>query len=144
MPTLLNDVPPEWAGRVFLHPIHQDAFRDSVSLIADLRQCRNYRDYYQFQQKLLGKVLETQEHRRACRRMATRLRKGKAAYADAPVLRSGEDPGDPGSSELEADVCERVDRSAALAEEAIRENGLFPNDPDADDVNTSIIGLGHL
>jgi hypothetical protein len=60
VPMLLNDMPPEWAGRVFLHPIHQDAFRDSVQLIADLRQCRNYRDYYQFQQRLLGKVLEIQ------------------------------------------------------------------------------------
>ncbi len=110
MPTLLNDMQPEWAGRVFLHPIHQDAFRDAVQLIADLRQCRNYRDYYQFQQSLLRKVLEVQEHRGACRRMAIRLRKGKASPSGAPGLRSGEDPDDPASWELEADVCERVDR----------------------------------
>jgi hypothetical protein len=110
VPMLLNDMPPEWAGRVFLHPLHQDAFRDSVQLIADLRQCRNYRDYYQFQQKLLGKVLEIQEHRGACRRMAARLRKGKTAPAGGTGLRSGDDPHDPGSWELEADVCERVDR----------------------------------
>jgi hypothetical protein len=110
VPTLLNDMPPEWAARVFLHPIHRDAFRDSVELIADLRKCQTYRDYYQFQQKLLGKVLEIQEHRGACRRMAKRLRKGKAVPAGSPDLRSGEDLDDPGSWELEADVCERVDR----------------------------------
>jgi hypothetical protein len=110
VPTLLNDMPPDWAGRVFLHPIHQDAFRDAVQLIAGLRQCSNYRDYYHFQQELLGKVLEVQEHRGACRRMAIRLRRGKARPADAPGLQSREDPDDPNSWELEADVCERVDR----------------------------------
>jgi hypothetical protein len=107
---LLNDMPPEWADRVFLHPIHQAALRESVQLIADLRQCRSYSDYYLFQQNLLGKVLEIQGHRGACRRMAKRLRRGKSAPAGSPELRSGEDPSDPECWELEADVCERVDR----------------------------------
>jgi hypothetical protein len=110
MPVLLNDMPPERAGRLFLHPLHHEAFQASVRLIVGLRQCRTYPDYYRFQQELLEKILEVQEHRGACRRAAKRLRSGKAVPADAPGLRSGEDPNDPDCWELEADVCERVDR----------------------------------
>jgi hypothetical protein len=110
MPTLLNDMPLERAGRVFLHPIHQEAFPVLVQLIIDLRKCRTYPDYYQFQQTLLDKVLEIQRHRLACRRVALRLRAGKRLPADAPDLRSGEDVHDPESWQLEVDVCERVDR----------------------------------
>lgn len=110
VPTLLNDMPLERAGRIFLHPIHQDAFPALVQFIVDLRHCRTYPDYYRFQQELLDKVLEVQGHRAACRRVARRLRAGRAIPSDAPELRSGEDVNDPESWELEADVCERVDR----------------------------------
>jgi len=107
---LLNDMPLERAGRLFLHPIHQEAFSALVQFITNLRQCRTYPDYYQFQQTLLGKVLEVQEHRAACTRVARRLRAGRTVPADAPARRSNEDVNDPESWELEADVCERVDR----------------------------------
>jgi hypothetical protein len=33
---------------MFLHPIQQEAFGTLVSLIANLRQCREYVDYYDF------------------------------------------------------------------------------------------------
>lgn len=110
MPKLVNDMPLEQANRLFLHPIHQDAFGVCVQLIADLRQCRTYRDYYRFQQDLLEKILEVQEHRALCTRIAKRLRRGEAVPANAPELRSGEDPNELGSWELEVAVCERVDR----------------------------------
>jgi hypothetical protein len=110
VPTLLNDMPLERAGRLFLHPIHQDAFPALVQFIVDLRQRRTYPDYYRFQQELLDKVLEVQGHRAACRRVARRLRTRRTIPSDAPELRSGEDVNNPESWELEADVCERVDR----------------------------------
>ena len=66
VPVLLNDMPLERSGRIFLHPIHQDAFPALVQFIVDLRHCRTYPDYYRFQQELLGKVLEVQGHRAAC------------------------------------------------------------------------------
>jgi hypothetical protein len=110
VPTLLNDMPLERANRLFLHPIHQETFPRLVQFIIDLRRCRRYPDYYRFQQALLDKVLEIQEHRLACRRVARRLRAGKTVPTDAPELRSGEDMTNPESWDLEVDVCERVDR----------------------------------
>jgi hypothetical protein len=107
VPTLLNDMPLERAGRLFLHPIHQDAFPALVQFIIDLRHCRTYPDYYRFQQELLDKVLEVQGHRAACRRVARRLRTRRTIPSDAPELRSGEDVHNPESWELEAgrDLC---------------------------------------
>jgi hypothetical protein len=109
VPTLLNDMPLERAGQIFLHPIHQEAFPVLVQFIVDLRHRRTYPDYYRFQQELLDKVLGVQSQRAACRRVARRLRAGRM-MPSAPELRSGEDVNDPESWELEADVCERVDR----------------------------------
>jgi hypothetical protein len=109
VPTLLNDMPLERASGVFLHPLHQNAYRDLAQLILALRQCRKYEDYYHFQQDLLGRVLAAQEHRAACNRVVRRLRSCKGVPADAPDLRSGA-PDSLEDWELEVDVCERVDR----------------------------------
>lgn len=95
VPTLLNDMPLERAGQIFLHPIHQEAFPALVQFIVDLRNCRTYPDYYRFQQELLDKVLEVQGHRAACRKVARRLRAGRTIPSDAPELRSGENVKDP-------------------------------------------------
>ncbi len=119
MPQLLNDMPLERANQLFMHPLHQDAFRHLVELIVSLRQCRTYEDYYHFQQELLGKVLAVQEHRGACTRVATRLRKHRGVPADAPELRSDTDPNDTESWKLEADVCERVDRQLRSIADAL-------------------------
>jgi hypothetical protein len=116
---MLNDMPLDWAGRLFLHPLHQETFGTLVSLIANLRQCREYADYYDFQQDLLTKVIEVQAHRSACRRVAHRLRTGKSVPPDAPALRSREDVNDPANWELEADVCERVDRQLRSIADAL-------------------------
>jgi hypothetical protein len=70
-------MPLDRANRVFLHPIHQDAARDIVQLVADLRVCNNYLDYYDFQQALLCKVLDVQAHRGSCTRVAKRLYGGR-------------------------------------------------------------------
>lgn len=43
MPTLLNDMPLARAGRVFLHPIHQEVFPALVQFIVDLRHCQTTR-----------------------------------------------------------------------------------------------------
>jgi hypothetical protein len=116
---LLNDMPLEWAGRVFLHPIHQETFGTLVSLIVDLRRCRQYADFYDFQQSLLAKVIDVQAHRQAYRRIAHLLRDGKQPPTDAPDLRSGDDAHDAASWELEADVCERVDRQLRSVADAL-------------------------
>jgi hypothetical protein len=81
-----------------------------VRLITALRQCRSAEDFYDFQQDLLARVLEVQEHRAGCRRVAKLLRQGKAVPADAPELRSTDPATSPETWNLEADVCERVDR----------------------------------
>lgn len=112
-------MPLEWAGKVFLHPIHQETFGTLVSLIAALRQCRAYADFYAFQQDLLTKVIELQEHMGSCRRIAHRLRDNRRLPANAPELRSGEDVHDAASWELEADVCERVDRQLRSVADAL-------------------------
>ena len=119
MPVLLNDMPLERSNRLFLHPIHQEAFGALVQLIADLRGCRAYTDYYGFQQELLRRILQVQEHRAACTRVAKRLRTGRRVPADAPDLRSGDNAGDPESWELEADACERVDRQLRSVGDAL-------------------------
>lgn len=119
MARLLNDMPLEWAGRVFMHPIHQETFATLVSLIADLRQSRNYPDFYEFQQGLLAKVIEVQKHRLACRGAARRLRAGKDLPSDAPELRSDGDIRDAATWELEVDVCERVDRQLRSIADAL-------------------------
>lgn len=116
---LLNDMPLDWAGRVFLHPIHQGIPATLVSLIADLRQCQEYADYYDFQQGLLAKVIEVQAHRLACRRVARRLRAGERLPSDAPELRSVGDVHDAATWELEMDVCERVDRQLRSVADAL-------------------------
>jgi hypothetical protein len=110
MPRLLNAMPVDRANRLFLHPIHQTAVQDLVKLIIDLRQCDRYEDYFQFQQDLLEKVLQIQEHRAACTRILKRMQSGRGLPADVPELHSGENPNDADSWGLEADVCERVDR----------------------------------
>ena len=107
---LLNDMPLDRANRRCLHPIHQDTYKTLVSLIANLRQCRSFEDFHHFQQTLLEEILKIQGHGQACAWVAKRLRKGRTLPADAPELRSGEDIHDPESWELEADVCERVER----------------------------------
>jgi hypothetical protein len=110
MPALLNDMPVDRVNQLFMHPIQQDAFHSLVQLIAELRLCREYPDYNQFQQELLIKILDVQTHRGACTRVVKRLRSGKAVPADAPELRVEEDVNDLDSWELEVAVCERVDR----------------------------------
>jgi hypothetical protein len=118
MPLMLN-MPLERANRISMHPLHQETVSTVAELISVLRQCRIPEDYYNFQQDLLERVLAVQEHRLVCRGIARRLRQGKAVPADAPELRSGEPVTDPESWELEADVCERVDRQLRSIADAL-------------------------
>src|SRR5437763_16826549 len=87
---LLNDMPLERTNQIFRHPIHQDGVCTLVRLITALRQCRSAEDFYDFQQELLARVLEAQEHRAGCRRGAKLLPQGTAVPAGAPELRSTE------------------------------------------------------
>jgi len=116
---LLNDMPLDRANRLYLHPIHQDTYKTLVSLIANLRQCRSFEDFHHFQQTLLEEILKIQGHGQACAWVAKRLRKGRTVPADAPELRSGEDIHDPESWELEADVCECVERQLRSIADAL-------------------------
>ena len=116
---LLNDMPLDRANRLYLHPIHQDTYKTLVSLIANLRQCRSFEDFHHFQQTLLEEILKIQGHGQAGAWVAKRLRKGRTVPADAPELRSGEDIHDPESWELEADVCERVERQLRSIADAL-------------------------
>lgn len=116
---LLNDMPLDRANRLYLHPIHQDTYKTLVSLVANLRQCRSFEDFHHFQQTLLEEILKIQGHGQACAWVAKRLRKGRTVPADAPELRSGEDIHDPESWELEADVCERVERQLRSIADAL-------------------------
>jgi hypothetical protein len=110
VPEFLNDMPLERTNQLFMHPIHQDAYGTLIELITELRRCQTNSEYYQFQYKLLAKVLEVQKHRAACSRVAKRLRNGRTVPADAPELRSDANPNDLDTWELEITVCERVDR----------------------------------
>ena len=110
MPKLLNDMPLAWADELFRHPLHQETFGTLVLMIDRLRQCRNFADYYGFQQDLLARVDVVQAHRLVCRGVARRLRAGRGLPTGAPELRSSGDVHDPATWELEVDVCERVDR----------------------------------
>jgi hypothetical protein len=116
---LLNDMPLDRANRLYLHPIHQDTYKTLVSLISDLRQCRSFEDFHHFQQALLEEILEIQGCGKACAWVAKRLRKGRTVPAGAPELRSGGDVYDPESWELEADVCERVERQLRSIADAL-------------------------
>lgn len=110
---------PEQARQVFGHPLIQDTYHALPELIANLRQCRVYEDYYHFQQELLGKVLAVQEHRRACTRVVRRLGRCESVPIDAPDLRSGANPNELDAWELEIDVCERVDRQLRSVADAL-------------------------
>jgi hypothetical protein len=110
VPSLLNDMPLERTQQIFGHPIHQEAVGAIAQLIRTLRRCVNSEDYFNFQQDLLTRVLAVQEHRLKCRRVTKLLQRGKGVPADAPEPRSGLPASDPTTWDLEADVCERVDR----------------------------------
>lgn len=110
MSTRLNDLPLEQVHKLFMHPLHQDAFRTMVSMIAALRECEAYPDYRDLQQDLLTKLLEVDGHRLRSRQVLRRLRGRKSLPVDAPALRSGADPTDIESWELEIAVSERIGR----------------------------------
>src|ERR1044072_4127799 len=103
-------MPLERTNRIFLHPLHQGWVGVLPRLSGTLRQCRNPEEYFTFQQDLLARVLAIQGHRARCRRVAKLLRQGRKVPADAPELRSQESAASYETWELEADVCERVDR----------------------------------
>ncbi|WP_177329017.1 hypothetical protein [Amycolatopsis australiensis] len=79
---LLNDMPLERTNQIFRHPIHQDGVGTLVRLITALRRCRSAEDFYDFQQDLLARVLEVQEHRAGCRRVAKQWLKRRSAPVD--------------------------------------------------------------
>ncbi|HEX5116299.1 MAG TPA: hypothetical protein VFW65_13975 [Pseudonocardiaceae bacterium] len=110
MPVRLKDLPDERANQLLVHPLHQDVFRSLVQLIHDLRQCDTYPEYRDFQEGLLNQLLEIDSLRGQCTRVRKRLLAGKPLPADAPELRSGADPTDVESWELEVAVCERGGR----------------------------------
>jgi hypothetical protein len=56
MPIRLNDLPVELANQLFVHPLHQEAFRSLVQLIHDLRQCDTYPEYRDFQEELPDRI----------------------------------------------------------------------------------------
>jgi hypothetical protein len=118
MPLMLS-MPPERASRIYMHPLHQETVGTLTTLITSLRQCRSHADFFEFQQDLLERVLAVQGHRGECRRVAALLRQGKKLPAGAPELRSTEPTADPDSWELEADVCERVDRQLRSTADAL-------------------------
>lgn len=119
VPTLLKDMPPDRANRIFAHPLHQETVRILAELITDLRRCENSEDYYDFQQRLLTKVLSVQDHRLACQRVVTRLQRGQTVPADAPELKAPGSANDLSNWESEIDVCERVDRQLRSIADAL-------------------------
>ncbi|MGH3401315.1 MAG: hypothetical protein ACRDRJ_02180 [Streptosporangiaceae bacterium] len=119
MPQLLNDMTPERARQVFGHPLVDDTYYALPNLITGLRQCRTYEDYYHFQQELLGRVLDVQEHSRACTRVVLRLGSHKSVPTDAPELRTDTDLNELDTWKLEVDVCERVGRQLRSIADAL-------------------------
>ena len=75
-----------------------------------LRACANVKDGYEFQQELLTRLLEVENDRHAFGRAAKRVRNGKAPQAGTPEPRSGLDPADLETWQLEYNVCERLAR----------------------------------
>lgn len=119
MPKRLIDLPEEQARQVFGHPLIQETYYALPELIVSLRQCRGFEDCYHFQQDLLARVLAVQGHRQACNRIVRRLRRGESVPTDAPELRTGMNPNELGSWELEVVVCERVDRQLRSVADAL-------------------------
>ncbi|MBO2448666.1 hypothetical protein J4573_16310 [Actinomadura barringtoniae] len=103
-------MPAERADLLVGHPLHRQAYLDLVQMIGDLRRVRTPADRYAFQQELLSKILEVENHRAACSRVVKRLCRGKAVPVDSPALHSSGDTNGPEPWELERDVCERVAR----------------------------------
>lgn len=103
-------MPLDRVKRLFSHPLSHSSHGWVRDLIIDLRRCTTYKEYVEFQQDLLSKILRVQEHWEGSRRVIERVRRGRPVPADAVDLLSGQDPADPESWELEAAVCERVDR----------------------------------
>jgi hypothetical protein len=110
MADFLRDLSLDRANRIFLHPRHQEMPRLLADLICDLRQCVTPADFFQYQQELLGKVLDVQAHRLRCRGVVRRLEKGRPLPADAPELRSAYTVHELVTWQLEVDVCNRIDR----------------------------------
>jgi hypothetical protein len=101
------------------HPRHLAAQEPLANLITGLRACANVKDGYEFQQELLTRLLEVENDRHAFGRAAKRVRNGKAPQAGTPEPRSGLDPADLETWQLEYNVCERLARQYRCVGDAL-------------------------
>jgi hypothetical protein len=90
-----------------------------AELIAALRACASVKDGYEFQRELLARVLEVEDDRNAFARAVKRMRAGKPPQPGAPEPRSGLDPADLETWQLEHDVCERLARQYRCVGDAL-------------------------
>ena len=102
-----------------MHSRHMAAQPLLAELIAALRACASVKDGYEFQRGLLARVLEVEDDRNAFARAVKRMRAGKPPQPGAPEPRSGLDPADLETWQLEHDVCERLARQYRCVGDAL-------------------------
>ena len=107
------------AEAALMHPRHLAAQPVLAELITALRACANVKDGYEFQRELLARVLEVEADRNAFGRAVKRMRAGKSPQPDAPEPRSGLDPADLETWQVEYDLCERLARQYRCVGDAL-------------------------
>lgn len=104
---------------ILTHPAHQQTLHTLVDLIRALRACGSAEDMYQFQNRLRGLILDTEQRRAAISQQIKRLDKRRTLTADAPELGSGLNRADRESWVLEGDVYERIWRQLKSIADAL-------------------------
>jgi hypothetical protein len=106
----LADMPADDRRAVMTHPVQQACVELLGKLIRELRGCRTFEQFDNFQRRLFQYVLEVESHWGEVRRCQKRLLRGKALTFDATKLPEGSDPQDPWMWHIEDLVAERMCR----------------------------------
>jgi hypothetical protein len=104
---------------VLMHPRHLAAQPVLAGLIQQLRDCRNVKDGYEFQQALLSHLEAADTTRAAFAHTVKRMRRGRPPRPDAPEMQSGLDRSRLENWQLERDVCERLVRQYKCVGDAL-------------------------
>ena len=117
--TLMDRADGDQIDVILTHPAHQKTVRALIDLIQALHVCRSAEDFYHFQGRLRGMVLDTEMHRAAISQQIKRLDRRRNLTADAPELGTGLDRADRASWVLEGDVYERIWRQLKSIADAL-------------------------
>ena len=105
--------------RVMRHPAQQRNVTVVEALIGQLRVCRTFEQFDDFQRELFQYLHHREQHRSDCRRCAARLARGRPLPTLLPQLPPGADPHDPETWRIEDLVLDRICRQLRAVGDAL-------------------------